>query len=198
MAIDIQEAATRKIGPLPVYGWALVVGGGFLLLRVLGGGGGGGGIEGPPGESGLPGEPGAAGERGEQGLEGLPGEPGLPGERGATGATGATGARGATGPSGTAALPGYTTLVNRLTDLSQKLVAATLHAAYLETLWSTLPDSHPQKAAIGTALRNLRTRTTSATITGMSRTGRTSESFQGIPYLQAQIDTVQQQLTAYK
>lgn len=43
MAVDVKEAATRKIGPLPVWAWAGVVGGAVLLTRVLRGGGSGGG-----------------------------------------------------------------------------------------------------------------------------------------------------------
>lgn len=40
--INIGEAATRKLGPLPTWAWAGVVGVGVLAYRSLGGGGGSG------------------------------------------------------------------------------------------------------------------------------------------------------------
>lgn len=36
--IDIQAAATRKIGPLPAFAWGGIVGGGILAWRILHGG----------------------------------------------------------------------------------------------------------------------------------------------------------------
>lgn len=42
MSIDVGEAATRKIGPLPAWAWGAVVGGGYLVYRVASGGGSGG------------------------------------------------------------------------------------------------------------------------------------------------------------
>lgn len=39
--IDVREAATRKIGPLPAWAWGAVIGGGFLIYRFATGGGGG-------------------------------------------------------------------------------------------------------------------------------------------------------------
>jgi hypothetical protein len=36
--VDIAEAATRKIGPLPAWAWGAVVGGGFLVYRAVSGG----------------------------------------------------------------------------------------------------------------------------------------------------------------
>jgi hypothetical protein len=41
--LDIGEALTRKLGPLPVWAWGAVVGGGLLVAKTLTGGGGGGG-----------------------------------------------------------------------------------------------------------------------------------------------------------
>jgi hypothetical protein len=35
---DIGEAVTRKLGPLPVWMWAIVIGGGIVLMRALRGG----------------------------------------------------------------------------------------------------------------------------------------------------------------
>lgn len=40
--INVAEAATRKIGPLPAFAWGGIVGGGVLAWRMLHGGGGGG------------------------------------------------------------------------------------------------------------------------------------------------------------
>lgn len=40
--VDIAEAATRKIGPLPAWAWGAVVGGGLLVYRLATGGGSGG------------------------------------------------------------------------------------------------------------------------------------------------------------
>ena len=37
--IDVGEALTRKIGPLPVVAWGAIVGGGILVARALRGGG---------------------------------------------------------------------------------------------------------------------------------------------------------------
>ncbi len=47
MAVDVGEALTRKLGPLPAWGWGIGIGGAILAVRVLrggsiGGGGGGG------------------------------------------------------------------------------------------------------------------------------------------------------------
>ena len=41
MAIDIGESVTRKIGPLPAWGWGVAIGGAWLGIRMLRGGGGG-------------------------------------------------------------------------------------------------------------------------------------------------------------
>lgn len=35
---DIQEAATRKLGPLPAWGWGVAVGGAILVFRLFRGG----------------------------------------------------------------------------------------------------------------------------------------------------------------
>lgn len=40
---DIRETLTRKIGPLPLYAWGAIVGGGLLVARKLTGGGAGSG-----------------------------------------------------------------------------------------------------------------------------------------------------------
>lgn len=133
----VTEAVTRKLGPLPVWGWAAVIGGGFLVVRFLGGGSGtAGGITGgtgPTGPAGEPGEPGAPGEQGLEGIPGLPGEPGipgepgpegipglpgLPGEPGPTGEAGPTGPTGPAGPAGPAGRPdiAYTNLLAQLFD----------------------------------------------------------------------------------
>lgn len=37
--IDVKEAATHKIGPLPAWAWGAVVGGGVLVYRLVSGGG---------------------------------------------------------------------------------------------------------------------------------------------------------------
>lgn len=39
---DIKAALTKKIGPLPAWGWAVAIGGGYLVFRAVRGGGGGG------------------------------------------------------------------------------------------------------------------------------------------------------------
>lgn len=41
MAVNIGESFTRKIGPLPAWGWGIAVGGAWLGYRMLRGGGGG-------------------------------------------------------------------------------------------------------------------------------------------------------------
>lgn len=38
--LNVKEAATRKIGPLPAWMWAVALGGAFLLVRTIKGGGG--------------------------------------------------------------------------------------------------------------------------------------------------------------
>ncbi len=35
MALDVKEAITRPIGPLPAWGWGVVIGGGYLIYRWL-------------------------------------------------------------------------------------------------------------------------------------------------------------------
>lgn len=41
MAVDLKAGLTRKIGPLPAWGWALAIGGGLLVWRAFRGKGGG-------------------------------------------------------------------------------------------------------------------------------------------------------------
>lgn len=122
----VTEAVTRKLGPLPVWGWAAVIGGGFLAFRFLSGGSTGGGTvtvpgaglpgePGAPGEPGLPGEPGTPGEQGPEGQQGFPGEPGLPGVPGEVGPIGPTGPTGPAGPAGRPDIA-YTNLLAQLFD----------------------------------------------------------------------------------
>jgi len=42
MAVDLKAGLTRKIGPLPAWGWAVAIGGGLLVWRFARGGSGGG------------------------------------------------------------------------------------------------------------------------------------------------------------
>jgi hypothetical protein len=42
MAVDVKEALTRKLGPLPAWGWGVALGGGILAFRFIRGGIGGG------------------------------------------------------------------------------------------------------------------------------------------------------------
>jgi hypothetical protein len=113
MPVDIGGAATRKIGPLPAWGWGIAVGGAVLVYKLfLGGGSVGGGdnsapdvqtIE-PDSDSSDP----VTGAKGEQGDPGTQGIPGVKGDIGLTGAKGATGERGATGSAGRPGCPvGY-------------------------------------------------------------------------------------------
>lgn len=113
----VTEAVTTRLGPLPVWGWAIVVGGGVLVLRFLGGSKGGTtspgsvtipgtGEPGPAGEAGTPGEAGAPGAPGELGPIGLPGEPGVPGIAGEPGTAGAPGEQGPPGATGAPGTPG--------------------------------------------------------------------------------------------
>lgn len=117
---DVKALATRRIGPLPAWGWGIVAGGAFVVLRIFrggstsvdatapsgtsdtssGGGTGQTGSTGPAGEAGQPGEPGAPGEAGQ------PGEAGSPGESGAPGATGDPGQPGPQGDPGASGAPG--------------------------------------------------------------------------------------------
>lgn len=91
MATDVGAAVTKRLGPLPVWAWAGVIGGGVLLVRLFSGGGGGdsaGGVQyvpvGNPGGSTGTGTDGADGI-GLPGPKGDPGEPGLPGLEGPPG-----------------------------------------------------------------------------------------------------------------
>jgi LysM repeat protein len=94
---DAMGMIGRKLGPLPVWGWAIALGGAFLAWRALSGGsvgsgssGGttttGSGIEPVPGPQGAPGDPGAAGAAGDPGAPGAPGAQGTPGAAGKPGA----------------------------------------------------------------------------------------------------------------
>lgn len=104
--MNVAEAATRKLGPLPVWMYGVAVGGAFLAWRLFSGGGssssggtsdtlddsdlgGGGGSDfededliGPPGPAGPAGPAGAAGETGEAGEKGDAGKRGAPGRPG--------------------------------------------------------------------------------------------------------------------
>ncbi len=104
----ITDAVTTRLGPFPVWVWALIIGGGFLAVRALGGGGGtsgGGTVTIPEGstEPPLPGEPGAQGPAGEPGPQGEPGISDIPGPTGPQGVPG-------TFPTG------YTSLLTQLLD----------------------------------------------------------------------------------
>lgn len=46
MAIDAGSMLTRKLGPLPAWGWGVAVGGAYLAVKFLRGGTGGGGFAG--------------------------------------------------------------------------------------------------------------------------------------------------------
>jgi hypothetical protein len=83
MPVDIGAATTRKLGPLPVWGWAIVIGGGVLLLRLFRGGSSDGGGQdvtyvpvGNPGTGSFGGGTDGIGTPGEPGAPGAPGEPG--------------------------------------------------------------------------------------------------------------------------
>jgi hypothetical protein len=138
MAPNVGEAVTRKLGPLPTWGWAIVIGGGVLLYRALRSGGSSssssGGVSyipvGNPGATGGYGDPGDStygqGQPGTAGEAGAAGAQGIQGEMGATGATGATGAQGIAGAAADVAslLPrnlftSYNTLLVRLSELLQ-------------------------------------------------------------------------------
>lgn len=107
----VTEAVTSRLGPFPVWVWALIIGGGFLAVKALGGGGGGGTVTVPnlPAEPGLPGEAGPPGATGEQGP---PGEPGAPGISDIPGPVGPQGPAGAPGTFPT----GYTSILTQLLD----------------------------------------------------------------------------------
>lgn len=107
--MNIAEAATRKLGPLPVWMYGVAVGGAFLAWRLFSGGGssssggttdtlddsdlgGGGGSDfedddliGPPGPAGPAGPAGPIGGTGATGEQGAPGEAGKPGAPGRPG-----------------------------------------------------------------------------------------------------------------
>lgn len=125
---DIKDLATRRLGPLPAWGWGIVAGGAFVALRILRSGGsssasspsvsgdtggdtstgstGPAGPIGPAGEPGTTGEPGAPGAPGETGPQGDPGAEGAPGAQGDPGSSGAPGAQGDPGPTGAPGRPG--------------------------------------------------------------------------------------------
>lgn len=105
MAIDVQEAATRKIGPLPAWGWGVAIGVGFVALRFVRGSGGG-----TTTTVIQPTDPAAGGQ----------GEPGEPGEPGGPGETGATGPAGPAGPAGQISAQ-FTAALNQIFDYQQEL-----------------------------------------------------------------------------
>jgi nucleoid-associated protein YgaU len=101
--MDVKGALTRKLGPLPVWGWAIAIGGSVIALRLIRGkgafpassstvgqtiGGAVGGQIGTQGEPGAPGAPGAAGDPGAPGAPGAPGDKGAPGDQGPPGGAG--------------------------------------------------------------------------------------------------------------
>ena len=116
MAIpNLGETLTRRIGPLPAWGWGIGIGGAFVAARFLGIGGGlfaGRSSDAPTstatnadesgadtstittpngsGSSGVAGEPGAPGEPGPQGEKGDKGDTGSQGIPGVAGAPGAS------------------------------------------------------------------------------------------------------------
>lgn len=110
------EALKRQIGPFPLWVWATIAGGTFLVVLLLKGRGttqtqnqtqNSGesedelpGSVGPAGPQGLTGEAGPPGEQGIQGEAGLQGEKGDVGERGQTGIQGIQGIQGLRGLQG--------------------------------------------------------------------------------------------------
>ena len=123
----LTEYVGAHIGPLPVWGWAAVVGGGVLGYRLIKGGGNTtttsyipvptGTTSGSDGTSGADGV-GAQGPAGEPGVQG---DPGLPG---------ATGGAGAAGPNN---LPDYNALLAQLLNWYDQLNRTRYYIDYLRT-----------------------------------------------------------------
>lgn len=102
-----ESPLTRKIGPLPAWGWAVVVAGAVLVARALGG------SKGATGGQSVPGTLPVGGDLPEGGDIGLGG--GTPGPQGPPGQA---------GPPGT--LPtSYSSLLNQITDWFQQLSRTT-------------------------------------------------------------------------
>lgn len=106
--MDIKEAVTRRLGPLPAWAWGLIAGGALVAYSYLRGGSNStdsgddtedaevdpididGNVIGAGGTGGT-GSGGSGGYQDTSGVQGIAGPKGDPGERGATGATGRPG-----------------------------------------------------------------------------------------------------------
>jgi hypothetical protein len=123
---DIGNAVSTRLGPLPVWAWAGVVGGSILLFRLVrgtrsGSQGGAVVVDGPPGGSGSEGDPGAGGGTGPAGPPGPP------------------------GPSGGAA---YTAILNQLYDWVQSSNATQFTLLRLQDELAKTSWSASQRAAL--------------------------------------------------
>lgn len=171
MAIDVGESVQKKLGPLPVWGWAVAIGGGILVLRMVRG------PSAPTTQAPYIPTPGDGGSDGGDGMPGLPGEPGEPGPQGEQGEPGAQGATGPAGPAGT--FP-YTAQLNQLFDWFQQLQRS--YSARSGIL--AIPEAQ-RTAAQKTALKNLSESTSSTPFKYGTVT------LYGIPFLTKAIDDLQ-------
>lgn len=132
---------SRKFGPLPLWGWAVVVAGAVLVSRKLGGGG----ATAPTGGQSFPGPAIVPSE----------GEPGAKGDPGATGAT---------GPKGDSTVPkaGYTSLLQQITDWFQQLERSTRLEFQLRDNLRKSGTTATQRAAWTAALNKVTGKTTVA------------------------------------
>jgi len=111
----VGEAVTRKLGPFPVWMWAIIIAGSYLVWKLVHGGGSSTTTYIPVGTGSVGGSTGT-----DTGTGSNIGEQGPAGETGAQGPAGAAGAQGAQGKPGvfpSAIFQTYTNLLTKLTNL---------------------------------------------------------------------------------
>lgn len=168
--MDVAETVQRKAGPLPLWGWAVAIAGGIVVLRLVRGGGGGTTTVIQP----------TPGDGGGDGADGLPGEPGEPGPQGEQGEPGEQGAPGATGPAGPAGTFPYTSQLLQLIDALQGIDRTNS----LKQTIMNIPEAQ-RTTAQKNALAAINTRTTNQPIVLGSVT------VLGLPYLTKLVDDLQ-------
>lgn len=193
----IAETIQRPVGPLPLWGWAIVIGGSILVIRALRGSSGGVTDPGAGGASG--GEQGEPGIQGEQGPEGPMGLTGPEGASGPQGEAGAQGEQGPAGPAGAAGVfpPGYTKLVNDILNWFQQYERS---QAYKQFLRDKIDSGNLSGADLRKAKADLDKLNAPATGSGSvvkftaTYKSRVGENFYGLSYVNTTINALQAQL----